>query len=135
MKSAIPIQTGAKSFKEDFSTTVIKTVMHKTQVPKASIIKPLPLEQPPPRVLANKTGPGVMALAAPPAAMPATSWEIIMQKPLTGSTALANTRERVTAGFKLPPETLAVKKMPTMTPKPKPKAIMMILAGFAESAL
>lgn len=41
-----------------------------------------------------------------------------------GWTARAAIKVRVTAGFKLPPEILATRKMATMTPKPKPNEIM-----------
>lgn len=107
-----------------FSTAKNKTVIHKRQVPKASMKTPLDLEAPPPKPLAKATSPGVMADAAPAAAIPAIICEIIIKAPLIGGTAPANTKVKVTAGFKLPPETLKNKKTPTMTPNPKPKEIM-----------
>ncbi|KAH3664572.1 hypothetical protein OGATHE_003387 [Ogataea polymorpha] len=107
--------------------------MHSKVVPNISMKRPLLLEHPPPRPLAKATGPGVIAEAAPAAAIPATIWDNIMIIPRTGEMALASTRDRVTAGLRLPPETLQVRKMATMTPKPKPKEIMMSLAGLEPS--
>ena len=62
---------GAIKVALDFSTAIIKTVKHKIQVPKASKNTPLALEAPPPKPLAKAIGPGVIAEAAPAAAIPA----------------------------------------------------------------
>ena len=124
MNKEIPIANGAINVALCFSTAMNKTVVHKRQVPKASRKRPLDLEQPPPRPLAKAIGPGVIADAAPAAAIPATIWEIIIKIPLTGGMALASIRVKVTAGFKLPPETLKKMKTENRTEKPKPKEII-----------
>ena len=66
----IPMTNGAIKVALDFSTAIIKTVKHKIQVPKASK-DPLALEAPPPKPLVKAIGPGVIAEAAPAAAIPA----------------------------------------------------------------
>ncbi|KAH3685171.1 hypothetical protein WICPIJ_003864 [Wickerhamomyces pijperi] len=106
MNKAKPIHKGAMKVALCFSTARNKTVRHKIQVPKASKKTPLDLEASPPRLLAKAIGPGVIALAAAAAQIPATSWATHINKPRSGGMALAKTKVKVTAGFKLPPETL-----------------------------
>ena len=120
----MPMGSAAIKLVSRFSTAVIKTVKHRIAVPNISRNRPLVLEQPRPKELAKRTSPGVMALAAPPAAIPATICETHITTHLVGETALAKHSESDIAGFKAPPETPAKHQIENMTENPKPMAII-----------
>lgn len=65
MNNEIPMAAGAQAERNDCSAQVMRTVTHKMHVPKASMNTPLLLETPSPSALAKRTGPGVIAEAAP----------------------------------------------------------------------
>lgn len=129
MNREIPIGKAAKKLVSRFSTAVIRTVRHRIVVPNISRKRPQVLEQDRPRELVNRTGPGVMAEAAPPAAIPAMICENHMTTHLVGEMALASARDRDTAGFKAPPDTPAKHQTENMTENPKPMAIMISWDG------
>lgn len=113
-----------------FSTAVINTVRQRMVVPNISKNSPLDLEHESPKALVNRTGPGVIAEAAPPAAIPATISAIHMTRHLVGVMALAKHRDSVTAGFKAPPDTPAKHHTENMTENPNPMAIIMTCEGW-----
>lgn len=68
----------------------------------------------------KRTGPGVIAEAAPPAAIPATISANHMTIQRVGVIALAKAKDNVTAGFKAPPETPAKHQTEKHNRKPEP---------------